>query len=108
MSNVVQFDPDRRQFRRFPILESGMLHLDELQVDCQVVDVSANGVRVRPVGDLPKSVEKCKFMLARLGVFEAHVCWQNDDAVGIRFMEAPEHVAERVTPVVHENCLGAA
>ena len=107
-SNVVPFDLDRRQYRRFPILESGLLHMDELQVDCQVIDVSANGVRVRPVGYVPKPKTKCRFMLARLGMFDAQVCWQDDDSIGIRFAEAPEHVAERVTPVAPVAVAGVA
>lgn len=99
---------DRRRYRRYPILESGLIYTDTGCIDCQVVDLSANGVRVRPVGKLESDPGVCRFLLGRLGAFEAEVCWEGDDSIGIRFGDEPAAVAQRFSDLLPEDCLAAA
>ena len=99
---------ERRRFKRYAVLESGLIYADGRCLDYQVVDVSANGVRIRPVGRVGKAVEKCRFLLGRMGGFQAAVCWNGDDTVGIRFEDAPETVAEQFRAVLPSDCLAAA
>lgn len=99
---------DRRRYRRYPILESGLIYTDDGCIDCQVVDLSANGVRVRPVGKLKDDPGVCRFLLGRLGAFEAEVCWEGPDSIGIRFGDKPETVAQRFSDLLPEDCLAAA
>lgn len=108
MLNVIDTQANRRRYRRYPVLESGLLYTDDGCVDCQVTDVSANGVRVRPVGDVNAKAGRCRFLLGRLGVFEADICWTGDDAVGIRFEEKPEAVANVYEALLPRDCLNAA
>lgn len=99
---------ERRRFRRYPVLESGLIFTREGCLDCQVVDVSANGVRVRPVGKLSDRPGTCRFLLGRMGAFEAEVCWEGPDSIGIRFGDAPEAVAKRYKELLPADCLAAA
>ncbi len=108
MHGVNALDAERRRYRRYPILESGLIYTKDACLDCQVIDVSANGVRARPVGAFKPRDGRCRFLLGRLGMFEAEVCWQSDDAIGIRFDEAPEAVAARFEAVLPDDCLAAA
>lgn len=80
---------ERRQSERRRVLESGVIFTAEGSFDCQVVDFSSGGVRVRPVEPLPESAVNCQFQLARMGVFECEIRWRAGDAVGIGF-RAPE------------------
>jgi hypothetical protein len=108
MSNVLDLDHERRRYRRYSILESGLIYTKDRCLDCQVIDVSANGVRIRPVGKVKASDGQLRFLLGRLGMFEAEVCWEGSDSIGIRFEDAPEAVAERYEAVLPEDCLVAA
>ena len=91
---------DRRSRPRVGVLESGLLYSDDNCIDCQIVDVSAGGARVRPVGPKPAEGGRCRFMLARLGLFEATVRWISNDSIGLSF-EAPDAVVEeRCAPLL--------
>ena len=111
-SNVLPLDAgdgaDRRQYRRYPILESGLIYTADGCIDCQVVDLSASGVRVRPVGKLKEQQGTCRFLLGRLGAFEAEVCWEGRDSIGIRFGDEPETVAQRYSDLLPPDCLATA
>lgn len=86
---------ERRRHPRYGVLESGLLYGDDGCVDCQVIDVSASGARLRPVGPTPSSSRRCRLLLARLGLVEAEVSWAGGDAVGVRFNATPDAVTER-------------
>jgi hypothetical protein len=110
-SNVLPLDAgdgaDRRQYRRYPILESGLIYTADGCIDCQIVDLSASGVRVRPVRKLKEQQGTCRFLLGRLGAFEAEVCWEGKDSIGIRFGDEPETVAQRYSNLLPPDCLAA-
>jgi hypothetical protein len=93
MSNILDLDHERRRYPRYSILESGLIYTKDRCLDCQVIDVSANGVRIRPVGKVEASDGQLRFLLGRLGMFDAEVCWEGVDFIGIRFEDAPKAVA---------------
>ena len=110
-SNIQPLDAgdgaDRRRYRRYPVLESGLIYTSDGCIDCQVVDLSASVVRVRPVGKLTEQDGTCRFLLGRLGAFEAEVCWEGKDSIGIQFGDAPETVAKRYSDLLPGDCLAA-
>ena len=99
---------DRRRYRRYPILESGLIYTNDGCIDCQVVNLSASGVRVRSGGKIKEQQGACCFLLGRLGAFEAEVCWEGKDSIGIRFGDEPETVAQRYSDLLPPDCLAAA
>lgn len=90
---------ERRAHERYSVLESGVILMDGGAVDCQVIDVSASGARVRPVGRLPKDLKSCRFVLARLGQFKAVVRWCAGDQAGVSFEAEPDDVRQRCQPL---------
>lgn len=94
---------DRRQHERLRVLESGLIYAGDACLDCQVVDVSLTGARIRPVGDSSQIDGRCRFKLAGLGVFEATVRWRAEDAAGLEFLAQPQDVAERCEPLFAER-----
>ncbi len=91
---------DRRQYPRVPVLESGLIYSSAGCVDCQVIDVSASGARVRPVEPIGPDDTHLRFLLARLGLFEAEIRWRSGDAIGLAFNATPETVSERCAPLL--------
>lgn len=91
---------ERRAFRRYPVLESGLIYTENGCIDCQVTEVSANGARVRPVEPIATDDGACRFVLARLGAFPAHVLWAEAGVLGMRFDVPPEFVAARLAPLL--------
>ena len=84
-------EEERRQFRRFDRLASGEIAVDGRQLDCQVLDVSLGGARVRPVGNIG-TAERMDFGVASLGPIRSEVRWRSGDSVGLRFLDAPSTV----------------
>ena len=91
---------ERRKHPRVHVLESGLLYGDGGCIDCQVIDVSANGARIRPVGELPTRTGACRFLLARLGMFPAKIRWSANGQAGVAFEAPPEDVLERCAPLL--------
>lgn len=95
-----QSGAERRKHPRVDVLESGLLYGEDGCIDCQVIDVSANGARIRPVGDLPTKSGACRFLLARLGMFQAKICWAKNGQAGVAFDAPPEEVLEQCAPLL--------
>lgn len=100
MRNVADAAVERRRHPRYPVLESGILFGTDGPIDCQVTDVSASGVRIRPVGGLAAEAGRCRFLLARLGLFDAEIRWRANGMLGLDFDAEPEVVAARCAPLL--------
>lgn len=100
MSILAEAATERRRHRRYPILESGILYGTDGPIDCQVTDLSASGARVRPVGAVPADDARCRFLLARLGLFDAAIRWRSNGMLGLDFDAAPDVVAARCAPLL--------
>jgi len=100
MSNLAEAATERRRHRRYPILESGILYGTDGPIDCQVTDLSASGARVRPVDAPPAYDGRCRFLLARLGLFDAAIRWRANGVLGLDFDAAPDVVAARCAPLL--------
>jgi hypothetical protein len=94
-SSMTIADEHWKKLRRYPrsrVLWPGKLTLAGATVDCIVLDVSANGARVRADG-LPTDIGGVSLELARFGSFAAEMMWRDGSEVGLRFAEPPDIVA---------------
>ena len=86
---------ERRQFDRRRVLESGVIITADGRIDCQVIDISPGGVRVRPVAPVPASLARCRLRVARIVVFSGESRWLSGHAAGLGLATSADDVAER-------------
>lgn len=87
--------PVERQLRsRRLILYPGVLRCRDAQIDCETVDLSAGGAKIRLLE--PYECSSPVTLSFDIGTFEGDVVWQNDEFVGIRFKDDPKQVAEKI------------
>ena len=86
---------DRRRFPRFVHLASGTLRTGDVTVACQVLDISANGAQIRPVGEVARS-GSVSFDFNGFGTFEGEIRWTEGRRYGVQFTENPVAVSTRL------------
>ena len=84
-----------RQFQRARTLLSGILFSDGARVAVLVLDLSANGARVRVKGEVPDALA-FRIQVNTVGLFRALLRWRDGDTLGIRFTEKPEFVVRNL------------
>jgi hypothetical protein len=96
---------DRRTFKRTYVVVSGQVSdTKELQLNCVILDLSANGARVRFDAPL-KSDQIIKIKLAGAVEFDVEVAWINGVFAGLRFLEPPEKIANILAGILPDGCL---
>lgn len=86
---------ERRRYRRY---RTGFLGALQPSAEarpanlCDILDISASGARIRPVDPMPPA-SRMMLGLAQFGMLPAQVVWRRDDEIGLRFEQAPMHVA---------------
>lgn len=88
--------PERRHAVRKRVLWSGQVEADRHLVNCAVLDVSLQGVRVRLDGDSQLPNGPLAIALSRFGTFQAEVVWTKDRMSGLRFLESIDRVADTI------------
>jgi hypothetical protein len=91
------FDPppggERRRRKRAAVLWTGRLECGGQVADCVLLDVGAKGARVRMAvpfeRNLPVTLHCYHF-----GNLAGRVVWQDGNAIGLQFEDAPERVIE--------------
>ena len=98
-------DDDRRVFKRAYVVVSGQVSGSAEQcLDCVVLDLSANGAKVRfeePV----MSDQIFKITLAGAVDFDVEVVWTNGVFAGLKFLDSPTKVAGVLAGVLPDGCL---
>ncbi len=92
-------DNGNRQFKRAAVLWQATLDCGDAPLDCQVFNVSAGGAKLRlhePITH--RSVVKLQGQ--RFGALPARIIWQQDDWVGLSFMDQPAKVADAMSTVL--------
>ena len=84
-----------RQFQRVRTLLTGVLMLDDALVDVIVLDISANGARIRVKGEVP-DVPEFKIRVNGIGQFQGIVRWREGDTFGVQFLEEPQEVVRNL------------
>ncbi|MFQ5955638.1 MAG: PilZ domain-containing protein [Kiloniellales bacterium] len=83
---------ERQRHTRRLLLYPGELRCRDACIDCETVDLSAGGAKIRLLERFECSSPVT--LTFDLGTFEGDVVWQNGEFVGIQFREDPKKVAE--------------
>ncbi|MCB9958984.1 MAG: PilZ domain-containing protein [Rhodospirillaceae bacterium] len=89
-------DPrERRKFPRCAVLMSGTVRALGIEVQCVVQNISLGGVRLRTMDTLAHEGTAI-LNIPRFGDFESEVAWQSKDAMGLRFHQTAQQVADLI------------
>lgn len=94
---------ERRAFWRTPVIWSGYLLINGRRTDCVVLDVSANGAKLRLLGDTVITGPIAMLEVPRLGAFSADVAWSRENRIGLCFREGLASAALRLSAVLPED-----
>jgi hypothetical protein len=89
-----RYSSERRKYRRRLIFCPGVIDLGDRRLECQILEVSATGAKVRVGQDI--DTEATIVLRSEIGDFGGDVVWRSDNYAGVRFEVAPERVAELV------------
>jgi hypothetical protein len=84
---------EHRRYRRASVLWPAILACRSNSFDCVIFNLSANGAKVMIKNSLEDSA-RVTLSSARFGAFEGEIVWRSPNALGIRFLLAPELVAK--------------
>jgi hypothetical protein len=87
-----EFWKAQRRYKRANVLWPATLLADGERFDCIILDLSANGARLRVAG----STEALKGLVLeapRFGSLMGDVAWRRETELGLRFNDDPEEVA---------------
>ena len=87
---------ERRAFWRTTVLWSGHLRAAGDSAECVILDVSANGAKIRFTEATGVSEESCALEVARLGVFSCEIAWRRGNRVGLCFKEGLSTIATQM------------
>lgn len=91
---------ERRAFWRTTVLWSGHLHASGECAECVILDVSANGAKLRFSEEIDLAELSCALEVARLGVFTCDVAWSRGNRVGLSFNEGLSTIASQMSSVL--------
>lgn len=94
---------ERRAFWRTPVIWSGSLLIHGRRADCVVLDVSANGAKLRLLGGTVLTGPIVMLEVPRLGAFSANVAWSGENRVGLCFREGLASAALRLSAVLPDD-----
>lgn len=86
-------DTERRHKRRAAVLWTGSLECGGQVADCILLNVGAKGAMLRMAVPFERSLPVTLYSY-HFGNLAGRVVWQDGNAVGVQFEEAPEQVIE--------------
>jgi PilZ domain len=89
-----EFWQSQRRYKRAKVLWPATLVADAEHLDCIILDLSANGARIRVAGGVPMPISEVVLEIPRFGAFSATAAWNSETELGLRFAEDPIRVAE--------------
>lgn len=84
-----------REYERKRVLWTVKLHHNGRISECQAVDISPGGAKIRIAEPLAIS-SRVMLAVERLGSLQGEVLWQNHAFAGLRFLESPDVVEARL------------
>ena len=93
-------EKERRAFWRTTVLWSGHLHAAGDSAECVILDVSANGAKLRFSEEIDLAEMSCALEVARLGVFACEIAWSCGNRAGLRFSEGLSTIASQMNAVL--------
>ena len=86
---------ERRRFRRMAVVWAATLETTHGAFDAIILDISLGGARIR-LAEPVTVLDKVTLVQNKLGRFSAEIVSQNDNDVGLQFVEPPEVIATRL------------
>lgn len=90
---------ERQRFPRHQVIVGAKLRDSQGTVDCDVLDLSAGGAKVRASVPFPAGAE-VRLDIAELHCFHATVAWSQGDYLGLEFHDEPEGVAAAMPAIL--------
>ncbi len=93
---------DQQKHPRHQTLCSGTFYVGEKGVDCQILDISVGGAKVR----LSEPVEpetQIRLKIEHIGEFSGRVAWRNGTTLGIEFHEELSELARIVEDILSHD-----
>ena len=97
-------ETSRRTTRRMKVMWNAALRCGDTTSDCQVLDISAGGSRIRLAEPLPVRSEVV-LVVDRVGRVPGQIIWRRGNYAGIQFLEDRQTVQERLCRVVPQLAL---
>lgn len=94
---------ERRAFLRSTVLWAGLLHHDGSCAGCVVLDVSANGARLRFAEREAIDKDICALEVPRLGVLPCDVAWRAERSIGLRFRDGLSDVVAQLAEALPQS-----
>jgi len=98
---------DRRHYKRTHVLFSGRLFSEKRSIEGLILDLSANGARIR----LHEPIAANAAMTLRLAEsvdLKVEVAWQDGKSLGLKFRELPTRISSIFAGLLPEDCLATA
>jgi len=93
--NNTDFPHSRRKHSRNSVLFKAKILFENQSIDCEILDISAGGARVRGERQLEHGLSVI-LNLDPFGEIPCEIAWQKGINLGIKFQGNPEEVAEIV------------
>ena len=94
---------EQRRFPRTGVIWSGTLQTDTETLKCTVLNLSANGAKLKLHAPMTSDRLMGTVAIPRLGSFKATVAWRGDETtgeIGVTFQDPPAAVAETLANVL--------
>ncbi len=93
---------ERRRYKRLEVRLPGTLCQAGARLECDVLDVSANGAQVSCVEDLPIGM-LVSLRVGHLGPLQCCVVWHDGDRTGLKFTGTPRAVVDRMRGLLPDD-----
>lgn len=96
-------DIEQRRYQRSSVVWQGSLEVGGQSFDCVVMNISANGVKLRLRDETDRDLLSGLLTIPRLGEFEADVVWRNDSSMGLKFDRHPDEIRLLLAEIMPES-----
>lgn len=97
---------DRRRFPRSAVLWCGELVADARAIECVILDMSANGVKLQLSEPLVATDRRVIVRIPRFGDFHGEVMWRDENRLGVRLNAEPGRIAELIQAILPKTAAG--
>ena len=95
---------NRRRFARIGTTVSGFIALERSLAECEVIDVSLGGARVRAPEDLTDQAH-VTLGFGRFGMLAGEVAWRRGGVMGIKFVDTPKAIHRTLSGFLPQFCM---
>ena len=93
---------DRQRHPRHSTMCPGTLFSGDQSVECQVLNISAGGAKIRLAEPVPTDA-LVRVRIERIGEFTARIAWRNGETIGVEFQDDLAEVARIVEDVLRHD-----